>query len=191
MRTDLNNWELLGIASLKQIMCDADFDWYLAGGIALDEFLGRKTRDHEDMDILVNFKYLERILDFFKNYKIYTARNGSLSFSLFNEVHSTDSLWIAKDDEESFIIQILFFEEEAEHWIYKRDDAVRKRVEEIYFVKNDMKIIQPEIQLLYKLDSSDVREKDLYDYQNVFPVLEERQRAWLDQYVNLKSGYLL
>lgn len=184
MRTDLNNWELLGIASLKQIMHDADYDWYLAGGIALDEFLGRKTRDHEDMDILVNFKYLERILEYFKSYKVYTARNGSLSLTLFNEIHSTDSLWIAKDDEESFIIQILFFEEEAGQWVYKRDNTIRKRIEEIYFVRNDMKIIQPEIQLLYKMDSSDVREKDLYDYQNVFPVLEERQKEWLDQYVN-------
>lgn len=191
MRTDFNNWQLLSIESLKQIMHDADFDWYLAGGIALDEFLGRKTRNHEDIDILVNFKYLERILDFFKNYKVYTARNGSLSLSLFNEVHSTDSLWIAKDDEESFIIQILFFEEEAGHWIYKRNAAVRKKIEDIYFVKNDMKIIQPEIQLLYKMNSSNVREKDLDDYHNIYPVLEERQKAWLDQYVKLKSDYLL
>ncbi|MCG7419678.1 hypothetical protein MHJ97_04430 [Macrococcus epidermidis] len=191
MRTDFNNWQLLSIESLKQIMHDADFDWYLAGGIALDEFLGRKTRNHEDIDILVNFKYLERILDFFKNYKVYTARNGSLSLSLFNEVHSTDSLWIAKDDEESFIIQILFFEEEAGHWIYKRNAAVRKKIENIYFVKNDMKIIQPEIQLLYKMNSSNVREKDLDDYHNIYPVLEEKQRAWLDQYVKLKSDYLL
>lgn len=191
MKTHLNNWELLSIASLKHIMHDADFDWYLAGGIALDEFLGRKTRDHEDTDILVNFKYLERILDFFKNYKVYTARNGSLSLSALINIKSTDSLWIANDENESFIIQILFFEEEAGHWVYKRDNTIRKRIEEIYFVKSDMKIIQPEIQLLYKMDSSDVREKDLYDYHNVYPVLEERQKAWLDQYVNLKSDYLL
>lgn len=184
MRTDFNNWQLLSIESLKQIMQDADYDWYLAGGIALDEFLGRKTRDHEDTDILVNFNYLERILDFFKNYKVYTARNGSLSLSALNNIKSTDSLWIANDENESFIIQILFFEEEAGHWVYKRDNTIRKRIEEIYFVKSDMKIIQPEIQLLYKMDSSDVREKDLYDYQNVFPVLEERQKEWLDQYVN-------
>lgn len=191
MRTDFNNWQLLSIESLKQIMQDADYDWYLAGGIALDEFLGRKTRDHEDTDILVNFNYLERILDFFKNYKVYTARNGSLSLSALINIKSTDSLWIANDENESFIIQILFFEEEAGHWVYKRDNTIRKRIEEIYFVKSDMKIIQPEIQLLYKMDSSDVREKDLYDYHNVYPVLEERQKAWLDQYVNLKSDYLL
>lgn len=191
MRTDFNNWQLLSIASLKQIMHDADFDWYLAGGIALDEFLGRRTRDHEDMDILVNFKYLECILDYFKNYRIFTARNGSLSLSLFNEINFTDSLWIAKDDEESFIIEILFFEEEAGHWVYKRDNAIWKRIEDIYFVKNDMKIIQPEIQLLYKMNSSNVREKDLYDYHNVYPLLEERQRAWLNQHVKLKSDYLL
>lgn len=191
MRTDFNNWQLLSIESLKQIMHDADYDWYLAGGIALDEFLGRRTRDHEDMDILVNFKYLERILDYFKNYKVYTARNGSLSLYALNNIKSTDSLWIAKDDIESFIIEILFFEEEAGHWIYKRDNSVRKKIEDIYFVKNDMKIIQPEIQLLYKMNSSSVREKDLYDYQNVYPVLEERQKEWLDQYVKLKSDYLL
>lgn len=191
MRTDFNNWQLLSIASLKQIMHDADYDWYLAGGIALDEFLGRKTRNHEDIDILVNFKEIECILDFFNSYNVYTARNGSLSLSLRNNIKSTDSLWIAKDDKESFIIEILFFEEEAGHWIYKRDNAVRKKIEDMYFVKNDMKIIQPEIQLFYKMNSSSVREKDLYDYHNVYPVLEERQKEWLDQYVKLKSDYLL
>ncbi|QYA44094.1 hypothetical protein KYI13_08425 [Macrococcoides bohemicum] len=180
MRSDLNNWQLLSIESLKQIMHDADYDWYLAGGIALDEFLGRRTRDHEDMDILVNFKYLERILDYFKNYKVYTARNGSLSLYALNNIKSTDSLWITKDENESFIIEILFFEEEAGHWIYKRNDAVRKKIEDIYFVKNDMKIIQPEIQLLYKMNSSNIREKDLDDYHNIYPVLEEREKAWLD-----------
>lgn len=180
MRTDFNNWQLLSIESLKQIMQDADYDWYLAGGIALDEFLGRKTRDHEDIDILVNFKYLERILDYFNSYKVYTARNSSLSLSALNNIKSTDSLWITKDENESFIIEILLFEEEAGHWIYKRDNAVRKKIEDIYFDKNDMKIIQPEIQLLYKMNSSNVREKDLYDYHNVYPVLEERQKAWLD-----------
>ncbi|MFC6291141.1 hypothetical protein BHU61_06075 [Macrococcus epidermidis] len=191
MRTDFNNWQLLSIESLKQIMHDADFDWYLAGGIALDEFLGRKTRNHEDIDILVNFKYLERILDFFNNYKVYTARNGSLSLYALNNIKSTDSLWIANDDKESFIIEILLFEEEAGHWIYKRNAAVRKKIEDIYFVKYDMKIIQPEIQLLYKMNSSNIREKDLDDYHNIYPVLEEKQRAWLDQYVKLKSDYLL
>lgn len=185
MRSDFNNWELLSIASLKQIMHDTEFDWYLAGGIALDEFLGRKTRNHEDIDILVNFKYLERILDYFNSYKVYNARNGSLRLSALNNIKSTDSLWIAKDGKKSFIIEILFFEEEAGHWVYKRDNAVRKKIEDIYFVKNDMKIIQPEIQLLYKMNSSNVREKDLYDYHNVYPVLEERQRAWLNQYVKL------
>lgn len=180
MRTDFNNWQLLSIESLKQIIQDADYDWYLAGGIALDEFLGRKTRDHEDIDILVNFKYLERILDYFNSYKVYTARNGSLSLSALNNIKSTDSLWITKDENESFIIEILLFEEEEGHWIYKRDNAVRKKIEDIYFDKNDMKIIQPEIQLLYKMNSSNVREKDLYDYHNVYPVLEERQKAWLD-----------
>lgn len=50
----------------------------------------------------------------------------------------------------------------------------------MYFIKNDMKIIQPEIQLLYKMNSSSVREKDLCDYHNVYPVLEERQKEWLD-----------
>lgn len=180
MRTDFNNWQLLSIESLKQIIQDAAYDWYLAGGIALDEFLGRKTRDHEDIDILVNFKYLERILDYFNSYKVYTARNGSLSLSALNNIKSTDSLWITKDENESFIIEILLFEEEEGHWIYKRDNAVRKKIEDIYFDKNDMKIIQPEIQLLYKMNSSNVREKDLYDYHNVYPVLEERQKAWLD-----------
>lgn len=185
MRTDFNNWEVLNIESLKQIMRYANFEWYLVGGIALDEFLGRRTRDHEDMDILVNFKYLERILEYFKNYKVYTARNGSLSLSALNNIKSTDSLWIANDDKESFIIEILFFEEEAGNWIYKRDKTVRKKIEDIYFVKNDMNIIQPEIQLLYKMNSSNVREKDLYDYHNIYPVLQEGQRAWLDQYVKL------
>lgn len=53
------------------------------------------------------------------------------------------------------------------------------------------RIAQSTIDDKHKMDNCDVREKDLYDYHNVYPVLEERQKAWLDQYVNLKSDYLL
>lgn len=38
---------------IEQVMKESRFPWYIAGGWSIDLFLGKKTREHKDMDIVV------------------------------------------------------------------------------------------------------------------------------------------
>ncbi|WP_414055141.1 nucleotidyltransferase domain-containing protein [Macrococcus equi] len=186
MRTDYDNWSKFQIFKLDLLMQDAPFDWYLAGGYALDEFVKYKIREHEDIDILVDIKDIQKIIEFFNEYQIYVARSGQLKTIYCNDMSTSDSLWVAKDRKSPFSLEILFFELSDDKWIYRRNKNVCRSIESIYFVSNNIKIIQPEIQLLYKLGSSNLRQKDIQDYEAVYPKLSEEQRIWLDEKLDLK-----
>ncbi|MGK0575969.1 nucleotidyltransferase domain-containing protein [Macrococcus capreoli] len=187
MRTDYDNWSKFQILKLDLLMQDAPFDWYLAGGYALDEFVKYKIREHEDIDILVDIKDINKILEYFDNYQIYVARNGCLKEISIIDMSTSDSLWVAKDSKSPFFLEILFFESIDETWIYKRNKNICRSIESIYFVSNNIKILQPEIQLLYKLGSSKVRQKDIQDYEAVYPRLSTEQRNWLETNLDLKN----
>jgi hypothetical protein len=46
-------WRPLDPAVLPDLLGGVDAPWWLAGGWAIDAFLGRVTRVHEDTDVLV------------------------------------------------------------------------------------------------------------------------------------------
>ncbi|MCU7557089.1 nucleotidyltransferase domain-containing protein [Macrococcus capreoli] len=183
MRNDLNNWKKFRVFELTLLMKDASFDWLLAGGHALDEFLKFRIREHEDIDILIDIKNVDEVLDYFKDYQIYIARNGKLIDVDGVDILLTDSLWVAEDEVSPFFLEVLFFESDNGEWIYKRNRDIRRSIDYSYFISNGIKVIQPEIQLLYKMNSSNVRDKDLVDYEAVYTKLSDDQREWLDRFV--------
>lgn len=185
MRNDFNNWKKFRVFELILLMNDASFDWFLAGGHALDEYLKYRIREHEDIDILIDIKNVYKILDYFNNYQIYIARNGKLIDVEGVDILIPDSLWIAEDKTSPFFLEVMFFESIDGEWIYKRNRDIRRSLDSIYFISNGIKVIQPEIQLLYKMNSSQVRDKDLLDYKAVYPKLSDDQREWLDN--NIKE----
>ncbi len=46
-------WELLSIAEVVQLFAHAPFTWGLAGGYAIEQFLGKAIREHGDIDVIV------------------------------------------------------------------------------------------------------------------------------------------
>ena len=44
-------WQPLSVAEAVALFADAPFGWGLAGGYAVEQFLGRAIRPHADIDI--------------------------------------------------------------------------------------------------------------------------------------------
>lgn len=53
MATDLGDWQPLHPDSVAERLEGADFPWWIAGGWAIHLFVGRQTRSHSDLDVLV------------------------------------------------------------------------------------------------------------------------------------------
>lgn len=52
MNLDPHNWSPLSAEEVASVLEGMPAPWWIAGGWALDLFVGRTTRAHEDMDVL-------------------------------------------------------------------------------------------------------------------------------------------
>ena len=60
----------LNLNNVRQLLASAPFKWYIAGGWAIEEFVGVKVRAHDDVDIVVSYKDKERVFNYLQNYEL-------------------------------------------------------------------------------------------------------------------------
>jgi hypothetical protein len=78
-------------------------------------------------------------------------------------------------------------EQDGDDWVFRRDARIRRaRVDMVLMTSDGIPCLCPEIQLLYK--SKSPRPKDDDDFRVVWPLLDERARAWLDSALVTVSG---
>lgn len=50
---DLHRWQPLRPDEIGELLADCRVTWWIAGGWAIDLFLGESTREHSDIDVLI------------------------------------------------------------------------------------------------------------------------------------------
>jgi len=60
MNLDPDNWDPLPVDELAGIFHQIPIPWWIAGGVALDLFVGRTTRPHDDIDVLARIPHITR-----------------------------------------------------------------------------------------------------------------------------------
>lgn len=53
MRTDIDNWESITITEINKLFSIIPIKWGIAGGWALDLHLGKQSRAHDDIDVII------------------------------------------------------------------------------------------------------------------------------------------
>lgn len=180
MDIDDKNWNPLLPDELVAIFRKLDIPWWISGGWALDLFVGRQTRQHEDTDVLilrkdqaVVQKHLETHWQLFKTHQPGLApwHHGECLDPPVN------CFWVRRPDT-TWAFEVMLMETEDDHWVYRRHRCVRGRIAELGRLTEDgVPYIRPEIQLLYK--SGPNREKDFGDLQRVLPHLPTDNVHWL------------
>jgi hypothetical protein len=184
---------LEAIEAVARIMAGFPRPWFVSGGWAIDLFVGRVTREHEDREVGI-FRQDQRLLRaHLAGWELYKAISGPDGGEY---VPWEEGEWL-----ELPVHQILvrpagsgrpaseldrrpeefeFFLNEAVDgvWRCRRNMLVTRPAEEIYQTSSSgLPTIAPEIQLLYKAKRH--RPKDEHDFQAALPLLSEAQRAWL------------
>ncbi|HND84149.1 MAG TPA: hypothetical protein PLU50_00005, partial [Pseudobdellovibrionaceae bacterium] len=89
-------------------------------------------------------------------------------------------IWCRRSKNEPWQIQIMLYDVEDGEWIFKRNESVRKKLEEILIeTKDGYSILAPEVQLLYK--SKSLRAKDRADFKSALVAMNAEQKNWLKQ----------
>ncbi|MCT1902371.1 short-chain dehydrogenase [Oceanobacillus sojae] len=176
-------WEPLSVEEMRYLMKDISIPWWIAGGWALDLHYGKQTRKHDDMDILIrkiDLPLLKKHLG--ESYELFLANNGSLSKLTDSENLNiqSGSIWVKMKHEITWLFEIMLIDTENNEWIYKRENQIRKPLNEIGAItEDDTPYIKPEIQLLYKGGSSVIRQKDDDDLERMLPILKRNEMEWL------------
>jgi hypothetical protein len=150
----------VGIAELPDALRRFEGPWWIGGGWAADLFLGRETREHADIDVVVlrrDRPQLERALD---------GRDVT--------VIGERQLRVAGGDGG---FDVLLDDADGDDWIFRRDQRVRRPLREIRLVREGLPILAPELVLLFKAKGPGA--KDEADRALLTPRLDRVGRAWL------------
>ncbi|RZT15541.1 nucleotidyltransferase domain-containing protein [Fictibacillus sp. BK138] len=183
-------WKPLSINEIHNMFNKIPLQWWIAGGLALDLYLERTTREHGDIDIVIlrsEHLILQKYL--YGDWEMFKASKGRLiPWELEEQLDSQfDNVWVKKKSETTWAFQVMILDTEENHWIYKRNDTIRRSIEDIGLESySGVPYLKPEIQLLYKGGSSFIREKDIIDLTNVLPVMSDEYRHWLIDSLNIQ-----
>ncbi len=164
--------------SIISLMEGFNNTWFIAGGWAIDLFIGKKTREHKDIEISLFRKdqlYLKKHLKGWEFKKVikgefYTWENEFLELPV-HEIHASNKL---NRDE----IEILLNETKGNDWIFRRDTRISCPLNSVWsYSETGIPYLNPEIVLLYK--AKNTREKDQQDFMKIKDYLDKEQKQWL------------
>lgn len=179
------SWQPYEVARLFSVLT---IPWWIAGGWALDLFLGEQTRVHEDIDVLFLRQHQQDIRTLLQGWDVQEAheemqpsswpfREWKLGTSLAPEAHD---IWCRPKKTDPWAIQLMVIDTHENQWLFRRNAHIKGFLSTMGYVTNDgIPYLAPEIQLLYKARSP--RPKDEADFAKILPHLDKRSYRWLFQ----------
>jgi hypothetical protein len=153
---------------VRTLLVGAPFPWWVAGGWAIDLWLGRETRAHSDVDVAVLRRDQQHVREWLGpgwRYEVALLPTGTsgrrpwpAGETLEPPVHE-----IHADHADGGPVELLLNESDGKEWAYP--------------------VLAPEVVLLYK--SKAPRPHDDHDLGVVWPSLHPERRAWLGEAVRV------
>ena len=162
--------------------------WWIAGGWALDLFLGVQTRAHEDIDVLFLRRDQRAIRAQLQGWDVQEAHPellpGLWPFLEWKQdallPASVHDIWCRPHERDPWAIQLMVSDAERDQWIFRRTAQIRGPLSSLGRRNRDgIPYLAPEIQLLYK--ARGLRPKDEADFARTLPALDGKSRQWLAQ----------
>lgn len=163
------------------VMSGFDAPWGIAGGWALDMFLGVESRPHGDVDVSILRRDQQLLRPRFEGALVSKVVDHRLSpwkaqEFLASPVHEVHATW-----PDGTHLEFLLNESDPEsrEWVFRRDHRIRRALTAAFNNTRGVPYLAPELVLLYK--SKAPSPKDEADFDAVRPRLSGEQRAWLVQ----------
>ena len=152
--------------------------WMIAGGWAIDLFLNRMTREHQDIEIAIPRKEQGLLKKYLKDWRLQYVIAGA-----FHDWENDDYLnlpihEIHGQDKEGTTLEILLNEIDDGQWRFRRDLEIRyPSSKAIIQSPSGMPILAPEVVLLYKAKWHEA--KDQADFEHTINALSDASKMWL------------
>lgn len=180
---------------VNSIMNEYPKMWYYIGGWSIDLFLGKKTRNHSDIEFSIHSADQEYLYTIFKDYDIQyilPKGNDTSKYKIIDwkgeklelPIHQ---LRVKIDDRELDIMLSLF---EDNNWQFRRDPTIFRELSKAILTRNingvTYNFLAPEITLLFK--SKYKRDKDEDDFSKIANKFNNEQIVWLKKNLVIHYG---
>ena len=182
------SWQPWQPEDIARFFSSLTVPWWIAGGWALDLFLGVQTREHEDIDVLFLRRDQHEIRAQLQGWDVQEAHPELLPSSwpfqqwkqgtlLSASVHD---IWCRSHENAPWALQLMVIDTDRDQWISRRTAHIRGSLSTLGSVTKDgIPYLAPEIQLFYK--AKGLRAKDEEDFAKTLPALDRKRREWLAQ----------
>ena len=155
-------------------------EWFIAGGWAVDLFLGKETRKHDDIEIAILRKDQTALQNYLRDWNLKKVvsgepddwRKGEFLQLPVHEIHCFN------ENDELKRLEVLLNEANDQEWIFRRDQRITKPLSTLHLTTDSgINFLCPEAVLLYK--SKNPREKDEQDFLTAVKCLDSEAKRWL------------
>ncbi|MEZ5176586.1 MAG: hypothetical protein R2823_10350 [Acidimicrobiia bacterium] len=156
-----------------------DIAWWVAGGLAIDAFLGWQTREHADLDIEIYRADAELLHEIFAGWELATVTEDSLD-PWPPRVPLSDAVYAVcarRASTSAWTVEVVLADGDDAFWRFRRETGIVVPRDEVSRVIDAIPYGMPEVQLLYKALRH--RRKDDLDMVRCLHRLERRQLEWL------------
>jgi hypothetical protein len=159
-----STWQPLSVREVVQLFAHAPFTWGLAGGYAVEQFLGTAIRAHSDIDVVVYRDQQLRLQRWLAGWHLYAADPpGTLRPWMADEYlpYGIHDIWGHRSGIQAWQLQIMLTEVERDEWFSRRSRLIRGQRNELIVLYHGIRCLRIEVQLLYKVRNQ--RPKDDLD----------------------------
>lgn len=183
MAEDIHNWEPLSVEETVALLSELPVPWWIAGGWAIDLFLGHQTRTHNDTDILIRRNDQLKVQKYLRDrgWDLHKTQQPGLRPWPVGEFQDRpfDDIWCRRTPESLWALQLMLLDTDGDRWVFKRDSSIQGPLEGLgEHTPDGIPYMCPEIQLLYKAKPQ-TQDKDQSDFDHAVPHMTQEAQAWL------------
>jgi len=172
-------WQPLSVDGAAAVFAPLGIPWWVAGGWAVELFIGRPVRAHADIDIAVRRADTTKLAALRDRFELFIAHDGTLRAwdggAVLDHEHQ---FWARCAGERAWAFEVLLEYGDGERWRYRRDARVTLPWSRFGIDVAGLPVVAPEVALLYKSNGPDL-ERNAVDFAAALPRLGAARRAWL------------
>ena len=174
---DLDAWQAWSPSEVADRLAGVSAPWYVTAGWALDLFLGRQTREHDDIEVGVPADGFPKLRSALRDYELVVVGDGRAWPVTDATLAAHRQTWI-REPGGPWRLDIFREAWEDDAWVFRRDPRIRvPGAALVEHTENGIPYAQPEVVLLFKAKAT--RPKDDLDFETVLPHLDVDRRTWL------------
>jgi hypothetical protein len=171
-------WQAWHPREVAERLRDVEWPWGIAGGWALDEFLGRETRPHDDLEIAIPARRFRACQDRFDECEFHVIADGLRWPPDQPALDRTYQTWLFDPGPSVYRLDVFREPHDGDTWICRRAPDIRLPYAQVFeTAAAGIPFLRPEIVLLFK--AKQARPKDVDDLVVTLPAMDSERRRWL------------